>query len=323
LFTGQKNDTVLSFHRKVYGPHFIHEVPMKKTRFGIGVLALGVHLALLFSGKTAQATPYSYVTASFSQIYPFTTAPYNQNYYTVNGPSYYSTSGSDVLNGSVLSFNGSAQAARGNLHAAADFSCIQCPSTGFVGIAMQAAWFESGAKAYTIGPLDLLAGVVAYEVSWNLDGTLSQQDDPSIYGQLYANVEQGSYTKTTVATYYAPPVGPVIFYLQPPDPTLPFNFSFQLFPVAGTFSGGTTSGSSDFSNTATFASLEALDANGNVIPGVSLQLSDGTLMGASGFVSPLAPTPEPTPIVLAACGIAFLLFVRRWRTLSNTRTFDW
>jgi hypothetical protein len=288
---------------------------MKNTRIAIAALQLSACLILSYSCLPLLADTFSYNTASFSQLYPITTAPYNQNYYSYNGPSYFATSGGDALGSESLSYSGVAQASRNDLRAEAQFSCTACPPTsGFWGIGMQADWFESGAKVYTVGPPDLLTGIVAYEVTWNIDGTVTTQDDPYIYGELLANITQNGVTTTTSSTYYAPPLGPVTFYLQPTDPDESFDFGFQLFALAGTGPGGTTSGTSDFSNTASFASLVAVDANGNVIPAVGLQLSDGTIMDSSGFESEPSTVPEPPSLVLLTTAlISSIAAIRRRR----------
>jgi hypothetical protein len=57
-------------------------------------------------------------------------------------------------------------------------------------------------------------------------------------------------------------------------------FGGTYFPLS---TGGATS---DFSNTLNFVSLEAVDANGNMIPGVSLEAADGTIFGPDGMIAP-------------------------------------
>lgn len=235
---------------------------------------------------------------------------------TIGGPSSLSQSTSDSTDGVVFSGTGSATADRTDLHASASYSlsyattCNPCaPTSKEWGAQASAEWFEYGVTAHDVGPDDLIPDIDAYEVTWNLDGTLKGPiNDPSV--DLFALTSQGGVVKESEAQFFTPPLGPVVFYLQPDNLAGPFDFIFIL--VADTYSTDPTTSfeSVDFSDTATLASVVALDSSGNVLPGVDLELSDGSLLGPDGLVSPeTSATPELPSWLLTFSGFASLIAV--------------
>jgi len=228
-------------------------------------------------------------------------------------------SGIDQSNGFTLSVTGDAEASEGALHSAISYTltppalcsspCMPTGGNGAWGGNASAHWFEYGVQAYNTGPLNLIPDIVTYEFTWNIDGTLfGPEYDASAY--LAAQIIQGTYqSNPTYATYYADPIGPVSFYLEPPNPETPFTFMFDLQTSVISNNPAVSYESANFYNTAIIASVVALDAQGNVLPGVELQLENGDLLGSSGLVSPSA-TPEPPAYILCGSGLLLLVYFR-------------
>jgi hypothetical protein len=232
--------------------------------------------------------------------------------WTVNASSFVSSSGAP----SGFGFNGSvyAEAEKGYLHASAAVTstCATCSSYGVSAIAI---YYQYNVHAVTIGAPDLLQGIVAYKFTFDADGSVSPVDDTQVYAQLADWGFQdggGSGSPQQTATYYADPLGPVSFYLKVPDPTKPFDFQFLLDEWVVS-----QIGSVDFSNTFSLASVEAVDSDGDVIPGVELELPDGTYLGADGYSTTLDPnpaaTPEPSSLILLGTGLVGIATAARRR----------
>ena len=224
--------------------------------------------------------------------------------------------GTEQFDGFTLVYSGFAAAQRETLHSSASYTLISptsCSSPCAVpvvdpswGVVAEPLWEELGVSAVTIGPGDLLSDIKAYKVTFNIDGSISAIY-PGDAGFIGATVYQGNSSILTYAQMFAAPIGPVSFYIQPPDLTAPFNVSFFLESSALSYyayPGAPTSASVDFSNTATLRSIEAVDANGNAISGVALEASDGSLLG----YSPATPSsvPEPPSFLLSASGLTVL-----------------
>jgi hypothetical protein len=233
---------------------------------------------------------------SFGMVYQPNYMPTIPLPLSVGGASY---SGVSTSGGQTLVYSGAADEGVGVLHSESQFTCTFCTS-GIDGIAVGAIWYEAGVVATSVNPASLSL-IASYAVTWNLDGTLSSFDDTDIFAALYDDITQNGVTTYAGSTYYAPPLGPITFYLQPSTPDKPFDFTFELYTQAATGGLDMSSGESDFYNTAALTSLEALDSNGNVIPGVSLELSDGTLLGPGGITA--SATPEPSTFALLGTGL--------------------
>jgi hypothetical protein len=267
-------------------------------------------LSLLFltTSTVHASTMYAYNTWSYTDVYTISSGAQESNNFEQSGPSSYSISGVDTLSGQTLSYSGQAQAGDGVLHAEAQFGCVSCTTIG-AGISMDAAWGAGGVRATSINQ-GSLSDIASYAVTWNLDGTVSTFDDSGEYAFLGVSITQdGTSTGYTGATFYTSPLGPTTFYLQPPVAGQPFSFIFWLDTLATTNPLDMVSGETNFYNTATLESVEALDANGNVIPGVSWELSDGTLIGQNGVVS-VGSTPEPTTFTLLGTGLIGLAAIK-------------
>ncbi len=267
------------------------------------------------------ADPVTWSTASRIDPYPLSSGPQYFGVFNtaVNGPTTANYAGTNSFNGSTLSYSAAAAAERGVLHSSASFSLTPSlipsnPAETTWGISSLSTWSEYGVHAVTTGPQDLLSGITAYKFTFNTDGVINGgYRDIAV---LNDSITQLGVTTVAGEIFRAPPVGPTSFYLQPSHLLSSFDFTFDLFADALSDSGGPLSGSVNFFNTATLSSVEAIDADGNVIPQVDLELGDGTLVGVDGFTSlASAPAPEPSTLVLLGTGIvAFVGAVRRRRT---------
>jgi hypothetical protein len=231
----------------------------------------------------------------------------------LQGAASFTVSGFEQYNGATLDYSGSAESVRGLLRADAQVECIAC--TGAISYAkpgadMIADWEENKGRAVINGSPDLLAGIRAYEVTWYLDGKVSAVDDPFISDVLNAELFNNNNTccQPSSAEFHSSPRGAITLYLQAPDQTKPFNFLFGVSASALTDNSGLypASGYAQFSMA--FASLQAVNAQGNVIPGVSLELPDGALIGASGFIA-----PEPSSGLLVSVTVAGIVLWKRRR----------
>src|ERR1700723_2361154 len=262
----------------------------------------GAPILFLICSARLSADPIVWSTSARIDPYPLSGGPqYFGLYNTANNNFSIANlnNGADKFNGSTLIYSASAEGERGILHSSASFSLTPAaiptnPAESLWGISSLSTWAEFGVKEYNIGPPDLLAPISAYKFTFDTDGSIFGGYPMSAV--LNDSINQNGVTTVAGEVFYAPPVGPTSFYLQPSNPLSTFDFSFMLYADALSLAGGPLSGSVDFSNTATLASVVAVDANGNVIPGVELELGDGTLLGPNGFAA--APTPEPSTWML-------------------------
>lgn len=67
----------------------------------------------------------------------------------------------------------------------------------------------------------------------------------------------------------------------------------------------------DYSDTATLLSIQGVDANNNVIPGIVLEGGDGSILGSASATA----TPEPSTLLMMGSGILGLAGIFR-RKLS-------
>ena len=218
------------------------------------------------------------------------------------------------VDGATISYMGAAAAERGVLHSGSAYNIVG-PIEDW-GVSSQATWAEYGVKAVDIGQPDLLAGITAFKVTFNLDGTITG------LGPYNSAIMAGSSCVGTTCRSGSAEVlgagsnflGSISFYMQPADTTGLFDMYITLGTLARSVYVA-ASGSSNYSNTATLASIIAVDANNNPIPGVELELGDGTYIGADGFSAAPVPTtnPEPASFVLLSTGVlgAFAAWRRR------------
>jgi len=246
----------------------------------------------------------------------------------VNGSSTTSYTGSNSYDGYNLSVSGYASADRDTLHSSSSYTLVggcSCtapePSQAYWGIQTTANVTEYGAQAATIGPPDLLAGIDAFKVTFGVDGSIQYlYQGASFY--IEAGVTQNGTTTWTVDQAYAPPLGPVSFYIQPPNPNQPFNveFVFGTDTLSGPqIPGAPNEDSVDFPDTATLLSIQGVDANHNVIAGTFLEGSDGTILGADN--TPVTSTvPEPSSWILTGGGISIIRILQSLRRRFGPRT---
>jgi PEP-CTERM motif len=287
------------------------------------VIFCGFMLAALPSA-TALADPMIWSTSAGVAAWTFNLG--NATVYVQDGQAGGNSSevtGNTIQDGGyTLTYSGEAAAQRGVLHSYAYYgvttpsSCYGCTfPIGSYGVNAVSHWDEYGVMAE--GPQGSLGGIASYAFTFNLDGYFFNYGT-GIYANLDDAITQGSSTTYAGAGFDgAAPLGPVTFYLQPPDPLQPFSFDFVLQAVAiGDSALDPLTGTVNFSNTASIASVVALDANGKVIPGVSLELGDGTMLGVNGFTSSTPPdVPEPSSIVLVSSGVLGLAGMVRRRAL--------
>jgi hypothetical protein len=226
--------------------------------------------------------------------------------------------GTDLL----LVFSGFAQAGRGVLHASSSFDVTGSGSIPTdTSTTTEAVYTEDGVHAITVGPPDLLTEIVAYEVTFDLDGSVSGPADS--FAELSAAdcpttwPSSGSCFISSSIYDHTTPLGPVTFFITPPggDASAAFNAVFELNTLGSSDNGGSY-GSADF--TATLASFMAVDADDNPIPGVEVEYADGSIWGPNGFVpagSTPAITPEPSTLTLLGTGL--LGAATLWRRIRS------
>lgn len=173
-------------------------------------------------------------------------------------------------------------------------------------------------QAVNVGPNDLLPDITAYKVNFNLNGTISN-DVSGDSVVIEAIVLQGASDTFSDAQFFSPPFGTTSFYIQPPDLTDPFDVEFFLVTnVADSYCcpGAPLSATVDYSNTATLESVQAVDGNGDVIPGVLLEAGDGTILGNGAAPPPVVP--EPPSWLLFGSGLTLLMVfcLRRRRSVG-------
>jgi len=215
-----------------------------------------------------------------------------------------------------FSGSGYAEADRGVLHAFAETGGCYISSCGAYGDLAFAQYKEYGAKAIVTGPDDLLPNIIAYKFTFDAHGTVFPEGTYfSNYAGLQAFGFQNGATVVEEADYFANALGPASFYLKIPDPTKAFDFEFNLWAITNQI------GSVNFRNTATLTSVEAVDANNHVIPGVELGLADGTYLGANGYSTSLDPS-GPTPAPTRAFHVRDVRHRHRWAGGSSASSSD-
>lgn len=172
-------------------------------------------------------------------------------------------------------------------------------------------------------------GVYSLNYIFSLDGTLDSTDrslfEPSFCAILSLPQGTGTQTSTCISALGTAPSTFTLTYADLPfggpiDPTVTIFAEGVVEPLdhgqEGTAADTIISGSlhSDFGDTVTLSSLLVTDANGNPIPGI-------TIDSQSGFDYPVAPgnlaTPEPAGLAIAGLGfLAAVGFLRRKRNAS-------
>jgi|GEM_PF-6430548 len=244
-----------------------------------------------------------------------------QNNYSVNSaPSSSTLSSSLTANGFTMNFNGYAAADRNILHASSSMNIVPpanctapCANPNYMSVFSYGTYDELGVHAIQVGPGDLLSGIVAYEVTFNLDGTVSGPAQMSADLIAAACPMQGGSCNSSGSRYdETTPLGPVTFYITPLNPSDPsaafdafFGLQTEVLYQPGSFYG--QYGTIDFGDTAAITSFAAVDGNHNPIPGVEIEYSDGSTWGPDGFVAtgtaPTAPTPEPSTFLMLSTGL--------------------
>jgi hypothetical protein len=286
---------------------------MSNTRLkGIKHQAVLCGLLLLAASPCSSAFAQTYTTSSDSEMQPVSGSPFapgNVVGSQAGGPTSTSMTRTAQSNGYTFTFTGKSAAARGSLHASASYTltksgaCVSpcAPENNGWGGHSGAHWTEYGVEA--AGPANLLDQVASYEVTWDTDGTFTGPGNVSV-AYLAATVTQGS-EEPSIYNWLDGADQVVSFDLKPSNPLSPFTLDFYLYAQAISNIVSVTSASSNYYDTATLGSFEALNASGQIIPGIELELSDGTFIGPNGFTTtpPTTATPEPSSLILLGTGL--------------------
>ena len=229
---------------------------------------------------------------------------------------------SDQSAGFSFTMTGKAAANRGTLHSATSFqltppsscsgSCTAATGTFGWGGNAAAHWSEYGVQA--VGPQSLLSDIAGFKIIWNADGTFSGGANGAaayLAGSLVQGDQFGGQLVNSTYDWLYGGSQQVSFILQPANPDAPFGFDFDLYTQAVSNNPAVLSAATDYYDTATLFSAEALDSSGNVLPGVELELGDGSLLGPSGLEPPAAATPEPSTWLLLLTAAPLLLLITR------------